>query len=201
MKKYQEIEEEMKCLFPETSWTICKLICISLIFRFTINTKHHTVLKSASYNKPVKISASATFHAGTLAPSETSAGIFFLSGIPDRHHLRSDVDRQPPQIQQHDEETDSEQQYGGTDLAAGHHLQEFQDCRLPLDHHAQPAAPDMERREDTLHLKVTGQTLGFRFSLRHVVSKVNNIEKWAQWASIYRRVFTEVTNVLKLVYV
>lgn len=46
-----------------------------LIFPSTINTKHHTVLKSASYNKPVKISASGTFHSGTLAPSESC---FFL---------------------------------------------------------------------------------------------------------------------------
>lgn len=80
------------------------------------------------------------------------------SGIPNRHHLRPDVDGQPAQIQQHDEETDSEQQHGWTYLAPGHHLQELQERRFPLDYNAQPAAQDMERREDTLHLKVISET-------------------------------------------
>ena len=84
---------------------------------------------------------------------------FFSSGIPNRHHLRPDVDGQPPQIQQHDEETDSEQQHGRTNLAPGHHLQKLQERRFPLDYNAQPAAQDMERREDTLHLKVISETL------------------------------------------
>ena len=78
----------------------------------------------------------------------------FLAGVPNRHHLRPDVDGQPAAIQQHHEDPDTEQQHGGTHLAAGHHLQELQERRLPLDHHAQPAAPDMERRQDPLHPEV-----------------------------------------------
>lgn len=45
---------------------------------FSVHYYYHTVLKSASYNEPVKISASGTFHSGTLAPSETPAGVFFF---------------------------------------------------------------------------------------------------------------------------
>lgn len=92
---------------------------------------------------------------------------FVFPGIPNWHHLCPDVDRQPSQIQQHHEEVDSQQQHGRTHLAAGHHLQELQDCRLPLDHHAQPAAQDMERREDTLHLKVKPQTATFSLCSCH----------------------------------
>lgn len=77
------------------------------------------------------------------------------------------MDRQPSQIQQHDEEVDSQQQHGWTYLAAGHHLQELQDCRFPLDHHAQPAAQNMERREDTLHLKVKPKTATFCLNSCH----------------------------------
>lgn len=68
------------------------------------------------------------------------------------------MDGQPAQIQQHDEETDSEQQHGRTYLAPGHHLQELQERRFPLDYNAQPAAQDMEWRKDTLHLKVISET-------------------------------------------
>lgn len=67
------------------------------------------------------------------------------------------MDRQPPQIQQHNEKTDFEQQYGRTYLATRHHLQELQECRFPLDYNAQPAAQNMERWEDTLHLKVNAE--------------------------------------------
>lgn len=67
------------------------------------------------------------------------------------------MDRQPPQIQQHNEKTDFEQQYGWTYLATRHHLQELQECRFPLDYNAQPAAQNMERWEDTLHLKVNAE--------------------------------------------
>lgn len=70
------------------------------------------------------------------------------------------MDGQPPQIQQHHEETDAQQQHGGHDLAARHHLQELQDRRLALDHSAQPAAQDLEWRQDPLHLKVWLQTDG-----------------------------------------
>ncbi len=64
------------------------------------------------------------------------------------------MDRQQTQIQQHHEKADFKQQHGGTYLAAGHHLQKLQDCRFPLDHNAQPAAPHLERWQDTLHTEV-----------------------------------------------
>lgn len=86
--------------------------------------------------------------------TSTHTGWLCLPGIPDRHHLRSDVDRQSPPIQQHNENTDSEQQYGRTHLAAWYHLQELQERWFPLDNDAEPAPENMERREDTLHLKV-----------------------------------------------
>lgn len=77
-----------------------------------------------------------------------------FAGISNRHNLCPDVDRQPPQIQQHYEETDSEQQHGWAHLAPRHHLQELQERRFPLDHDAQPAAPDLERWEDPVHTEV-----------------------------------------------
>lgn len=71
------------------------------------------------------------------------------------------MDRQPSQIQQHDEKIDFKQQYGWTYLGARYHLQKLQECRFPLDYNAQPAAQNMERREDTLHLKVNAEKLLF----------------------------------------
>lgn len=80
-------------------------------------------------------------------------GFMFL-GISNWHHLCPDVDRQPSQIQQHNENIDFEQQYGWTYLATRHHIQKLQKCWFPLDYNAQPATQDMEWWEDTLHLKV-----------------------------------------------
>ena len=78
----------------------------------------------------------------------------FLPGVPDRHHLRPDVDRQQAELQQHYEDPDAEQQHGWPHLAARHHFQELEERRSTLDHHAQPAAPDMERWQDPLHPEV-----------------------------------------------
>lgn len=84
---------------------------------------------------------------------DMSCGLF-LTGIPNRHHLCPDLDRQPSQIQQHNENTDFKQQYGWTYLATRHHLQKLQEGRFTLDYNAQPAAPDMEWWKDTLHPEV-----------------------------------------------
>ena len=46
------------------------------------------------------------------------------------------------------------QQHGWLDLAARHHLQEFQERRLPLDNDAQSAAPDLEQWKSALHAEV-----------------------------------------------
>lgn len=46
------------------------------------------------------------------------------------------------------------QQHGRLDLAARHHLQEFQERRLPLDNDAQSAPPDLEQWESALHAEV-----------------------------------------------
>jgi len=48
------------------------------------------------------------------------------------------------------------QQYGRPDLAARHHLSEFQERRFALDNDAQSAASHLEQRENTLHTEVKG---------------------------------------------
>lgn len=58
----------------------------------------------------------------TVSISTDTSCAFLLSGIPNRHHLRPDMDRQSSQVQQHNENTDFKQQYGRTYLATRHHL-------------------------------------------------------------------------------
>nr|KAF6410819.1 hypothetical protein HJG63_009256 [Rousettus aegyptiacus] len=72
-------------------------------------------------------------------------------GVPDRRVFCPDLDGQPPAVQQHDEAAHAQQQHGGLDLGAGHHLPQLQDRGGALGHHPQPAPQDLGRRQDPLH--------------------------------------------------
>lgn len=63
------------------------------------------------------------------------------------------------------------QQYGRLDLAAWHHLQEFQERRLPLDYDAQPASAHQEQRDDTLHTEVGAKWFWNETTRNHVSTR------------------------------
>lgn len=80
--------------------------------------------------------------------------LFSVSGIPNWYLFCSDLDRQPPSIQQHHENPHSEQQHGWPDMDPRHHLPKLQDCRGSLDHHTQPAPQNLEWWENPVHVTV-----------------------------------------------
>lgn len=80
--------------------------------------------------------------------------LFSVSGIPNWYLFCSDLDRQPPSIQQHHENPHSEQQHGWPDMDPRHHLPKLQDCGGSLDHHTQPAPQNLEWWENPVHITV-----------------------------------------------
>lgn len=77
-----------------------------------------------------------------------------VAGIHHRHLLRTDMVRQPAQVQQLNEAAHAQQQHGGQNLDPRHVLQEFPQIRRPLDHHPQPPPEAVEQWKSHVHTEV-----------------------------------------------